>query len=132
MFDLENMFSLGNKIVNLYGSFLLLKLMPLSCQTHAIFILSNCFFLLNKSLQIVDLLILRPPLFPLRLPCSNLSNNASFLVPPFIFSLNDLLNLASEADILALNFGLDLLRDGEGNIGEGDGTTLATFLHQLC
>lgn len=132
MLDLENMFSLGNKIVNLYGSFLLLKLMPLSCQTHPIFILSNCFFLLNKSLQIVDLLILRPPLFPLRLPWPNLPSNASFLVDPFIFSLNDLLNLASEADILALNFGLDLLRDGEGNIGEGDRTTLATFLHQLC
>lgn len=59
-------------------------------------------------------------------------SNASFLAPTFIFDLNDLLNLASEADILALDFALDFLRDGERNIGEGDGTTLANFLHHLC
>lgn len=106
--------------------------MPLSCQAHAILILSNRFFLLNKSLQIVNLLFIRPLLFPLCPPSPNLPSNRSFLVHTFVFSLNDLSYFASEADILALDFGLDFLRDGEGNIGEGDGTTLATFLHQLC
>lgn len=126
------MLSLGDQEVDLYGSLLFLALMPPSCQRHAILILSNGFFLLNKSLKIVDLLLIRPNLFLWRFPKSNLTGKACILVSAFGFRFNDLLYLASEADILALNFALDLLRDGEGNIGEGDGATLATFLHQLC